>query len=120
MPTFGNHPLVNKILREQTMLIGLAVVISLIQSNLTLPNIGSIWALIGLGSLTFAAISTFGAWSSVRSPEYQILLTMNGDINQGRIHTANELNSVFYFFFNTFGNAMIAIVLGLMLNFVFT
>ncbi len=114
-----NHPLTKKILRDQAVLIGIAIVISLVQGGLTLSNIGSFWALIGFFVLVFGLMSGFGSWSSVRSGKYQMMLSNSGNDDQRRAHTSKEMNSTLFFVFSTFGNALISIVGGLALFLLF-
>lgn len=104
------------IMRYQAMLVGVAIVGSLIFGRFNLTTIGYYWAMIGGALFTFSLFSLSGAFSSTRSFQYQYGMSIGEDIVDRTNRIQQELRGVESVVMSSYIQAVVAIIGGLTLN----
>ncbi len=105
-----------RILRYQAMLLGLAILGSLIFGRFNFATIGYYWALIGGANLAFSVVSLFGGVKSTRSFQYQYGMSI-GENTVDRTNRLNkELRGIESFVMSSFIQALVAMLCGFALS----
>lgn len=94
-----------------------ALVICYLQGRIDTPTYGATLAMVGLLTVGFAIVATFGAWTGTRNFDYQHASSTNRSIHERFADNQRDVNDAVGFFGLTFIPGCIAILIGMVMLF---